>query len=59
MAKNRRLDKGISKPMGLEMISLIEEIQEKFNQIHGFKPTIIDITNMLARALRLKKIYLT
>jgi len=60
MVEDRRIkEKTQVKPMGDEMVSLIEDIQKKFIKTNGFKPSMVDVTNMLARALRAKKIYLS
>lgn len=44
------------KPIGLGMVNLIEKIQEKFNQKYGFKPSIVDVTNMISDAIEKKGI---
>ena len=58
MVKNRGV-KGKLKSIGFEMIELIADIQKEWENKHGFCPTSIDITNMLARELRKKKIYVS
>lgn len=57
MAKIRKLSNGKVKPMGDEMVKLVEEIQAKFREKHGFSPNMTDITNQLARAVRKKGVY--
>ncbi|MFW6172893.1 MAG: hypothetical protein ACOC5T_04040 [Elusimicrobiota bacterium] len=44
--------------MGKDMIKLIERIQKKWKERHGFSPTIVDLTNMIAREIERKGIYL-
>ena len=35
--------------VGLDMLSLIEKVKEKFEKEYGFKPNIIDVTNLIAK----------
>jgi len=44
----------IIKSIGKEMLDLIEDTQQRFDEKYGFKPSIIDITNMIARAVKKK-----
>ena len=37
------------KAIGNDMINLIEKIMEKFYGEYGFKPSIIDVTNLIAK----------
>ncbi len=46
--------KAYIKPIGEEMVNLIEEIQKKFRQKYDFCPSITDITNMIAKAVKEK-----
>lgn len=40
------------KHIGKDMIDLIEYVGESFEEQYGLKPTIIDITNLIARRVK-------
>ena len=35
--------------VGLDMLSLIETVKKKFFEQYGFHPSIIDVTNLIAK----------
>ena len=35
--------------VGLDMLSLIEKVKKKFKEEYGFNPSIIDVTNLIAK----------
>ncbi len=35
--------------VGLDMLSLIEKVKKKFNEEYSIKPSIIDVTNLIAK----------
>lgn len=43
--------------VGNDMIELIEEVGKQFEDKYGFKPTIIDITNMIAKRVIQNKLF--
>lgn len=51
MEENQRV---YIKPIGNEMVKLIEETQKKFKDKYDFEPSIIDVSNMIAKAVNKK-----
>ncbi len=45
------------KPVGEDMVKLIEFIQTKFLKEYGFKPSIIDTTNIIAKRVVERKLF--
>ncbi len=43
--------------VGLEMVDLIELVGEKFREKYGFKPSIIDITDLISRRVIDNKLF--
>ena len=35
--------------VGIDMLSLINHVKEKFKKEYGFDPAIIDVTNLIAK----------
>lgn len=44
-----RAENYVLKAIGIEMDELIKKVEEKFKGEYGFSPSIIDITNLIAR----------
>ena len=51
-------EKKFVKPIGKRLNDLVERIQEAFEEKYCFKPTIVDVTNMIADAINKKGIKL-
>ncbi len=47
-----------SKAIGKLMIELIEDVRVRFEERTGVKPSIIDTSNMIAKAVKKKGIYI-
>lgn len=43
--------------IGKELVDLISIVEEKFGEEYGFKPNIIDITNLIARRVIANKLF--
>ncbi len=50
--------KTIIKPIGEKMVKLIDRVQLGFEKKYGFRPSIIDTTNMIADAVNTKSIHI-
>ncbi len=44
-------------PVGLDMLDLIKIVKEKFKEEYGFYPTIIDVTNLIAKRANDNKLF--
>ncbi len=44
-------------PVGLDMLALIETVKSKFKEEYGFQPTIIDVTNLIAKRVSASKLF--
>ena len=43
--------------IGIEMLDLINIVRKKFQEEYGFKPSIIDMTNLIARRVIDNKLF--
>ena len=43
--------------VGTKMISLINKVKEKFKEEYGFEPTIINVTDLIARRVFENKLF--
>ena len=49
--------KPIIKPIGSEMWELIKEVEKLFEKQYGFKPSITNLTNFIAKRIKENKIF--
>ena len=42
---------------GIDMLSLIEQVKKKFQDEYGFEPSIIDVTNLIAKRVFENKLF--
>ncbi|KKN17069.1 hypothetical protein LCGC14_0969470 [marine sediment metagenome] len=57
--ENNKKDKNINKRMlvGLDMVELIMRVREKFKKEYGFKPQIVEVTNVIAKRVNDNKLF--
>jgi len=58
MDETGKIESGNIIRVGDKMNSLVEKIQEKFNEKYGFKPKSSDVTNMIADAISKRGIHI-
>lgn len=43
--------------IGIDMLELINRVKEKFAEEYGFKPNIIDVTNLIAKRVNEQNLF--